>query len=63
MKLSELNALEKVTLDELRSRCNKGDNEAARVLLEHIDRQRERISQWQAGQQASRRPDPRDEDE
>lgn len=46
MKLSDLIELETETISALRARAQNGDNHAARVLLEHLRKTSEALSQW-----------------
>ena len=46
MKISELQALEAEQIEGLRERAAKGDNEAARVLLEHLRKVSKAIEAW-----------------
>lgn len=47
MKLTELRAIEAKLIGGLRQRAASGDNEAAKVLLEHLRAISKAISEWQ----------------
>lgn len=46
MTVLELKSIEVEVLDGLRARAAQGDNEAARVALEHLRAQSKAIAEW-----------------
>jgi len=56
MKIAELRELEIEAITGLQQRSNAGDNDAARVLLEHLRAVSEAISKWQTAKDNNRKP-------
>ena len=54
MKLAEYNKLEADVLNNLRDRATAGDNDAARVLLNHIIEGKRQLGEWQASRDANK---------